>query len=121
MIRMLEDAIGKSKFIRGVRDYLLRHRFRNAVSRDLFESLQNSSRSGIDIIDFMIRWTNFPGFPLINVDRDGSVVRLSQRRFAVSKKFQQTLEYVQSLVFTCRETIVIVRNHNLRTETTRDI
>ncbi|XP_031845026.2 glutamyl aminopeptidase [Nomia melanderi] len=92
VIRMLEDAIGKSKFVQGVRDYLLRHRFRNAASRDLFEAVQNSSRSGINIIDFMSRWTNFPGFPLINVHRDGSVFRLSQRRFAVSKKFRQTLD-----------------------------
>ncbi|KZC03967.1 Glutamyl aminopeptidase [Dufourea novaeangliae] len=90
VIRMLEDAIGNTKFVRGVRDYLTRYQFRNADSRDLFEVLRNSSN--IDIGDFMSRWTKTPGFPMIDVRRDNVVFRLSQRRFAVSKKFHETLD-----------------------------
>ncbi|XP_076296575.1 glutamyl aminopeptidase isoform X2 [Lasioglossum baleicum] len=92
VIRMLEDAIGNSRFIYGIRDYLLTHRFRNAASRDLFEILQNSSRTSIDIVDFMNRWTSFPGFPVINLIYDQKIFRLSQRRFVASKKFHETLD-----------------------------
>nr|XP_003703002.2 PREDICTED: glutamyl aminopeptidase-like [Megachile rotundata] len=92
VIKMLEDAIGNSKFIGAIRYYLQKHRFRNTESRELFEILQNGTRIAIDVADFMTRWTKFPGFPVINVRQDGTIFQLSRRRFAISKKFQQTID-----------------------------
>lgn len=91
MIRMLEDAIGNSKFLRGLRSYLERYRFNNTDSHDLFEILRNNADGKIDIVEFMTRWTKLPGFPVINVVRRGKAVfRLSQRHFG-----NNTFEYVQ--------------------------
>ncbi|XP_078036701.1 aminopeptidase A [Augochlora pura] len=92
VIRMLEDAIGNSRFLYGIRDYLLTYRFQNAASRDLFEILQNSSRLDIDVVDFMSRWIGFAGFPVINVIQEKKIFRLSQRRFAASKKLHETFD-----------------------------
>lgn len=89
---MLEDAIGSSKFIHAVRKYLRTYQFRNAESRELFEILQNETRIVIDIVDFMNRWTKFPGFPIVNVRRDKGAFQLSRGRFAISRKFQPTIE-----------------------------
>lgn len=94
VIRMLEDAIGRSRFLRGVRRYLERYQFRNAESRDLFEILGNGTSGNIDVVDFVNRWTRFPGFPVITVLQERAAFRLSQRRFAISKRFHETLEYV---------------------------
>lgn len=41
VINMLESAMGKSKFVNGIKDYLESYRFRNAESRDLFETLRH--------------------------------------------------------------------------------
>ncbi|XP_076628458.1 glutamyl aminopeptidase [Colletes latitarsis] len=90
VLRMLEDTIGNSKFVLGVRRYLDEYRFRNAESDDLFELVGNSTRGDVDIVDFMSRWTRIPGFPVINVvRRDSAAFRLSQQRFAASKKFHE--------------------------------
>lgn len=91
---MLEDAVGNSKFISAVRKYLRRYQFRNAESRELFDILENTTQAAIDVVDFVGRWMRFPGFPVINVRRDNAGFQLSQRRFATSTRFSETIEYV---------------------------
>ncbi|XP_053979682.1 glutamyl aminopeptidase-like [Hylaeus volcanicus] len=87
VIRMLEDAIGNSRFVQGIRSYLDNYRFKNAESRELFELLSNKTRNDVDIIDFMNRWTMLAGFPMVNVVPHGKkLFRLSQQRFTTSKK-----------------------------------
>nr|XP_034173930.1 glutamyl aminopeptidase-like [Osmia lignaria] len=92
VIRMLEDAIGSSKFIRAIRKYLQMYQFQNAESQELFEILQNKTRIVIDIADFMNRWTKFPGFPVVNVRQDKAAFQLSRGRFSISRKFQPTID-----------------------------
>ncbi|KOC70006.1 Glutamyl aminopeptidase [Habropoda laboriosa] len=92
VIRMLEDTVGNSKFIRSIRNYLRKYQFRNAESRELFEILGNETRAVVDIVDFVFRWIKFPGFPLINVHRDTKGFRLFRQRFATSKRFQETID-----------------------------
>lgn len=94
VIRMLENAIGSSRFLRAVRNYLKGYQFRNAESWDLFGALENGTSRNIDVTDLMVRWTRFPGFPVVSIRQKGAGFRLSQQRFAKSKRFQETLEYV---------------------------
>ncbi|OAD61534.1 Glutamyl aminopeptidase [Eufriesea mexicana] len=56
VIRMLEDAVGNSKFISAVRKYLRKYQFRNAESRDLFDIFGNSTMAAVDVADFVDRW-----------------------------------------------------------------
>ncbi|KAK1126499.1 hypothetical protein K0M31_005134 [Melipona bicolor] len=92
VIRMLEDTVGDSKLISAVRKYLRRYQFRNAESRELFDILGNTTQATIDIVDFVRRWMRFPGFPVINVRRDKAGFQLSQRRFATSRRFSETID-----------------------------
>lgn len=93
---MLEDAIGNSKFISAVKRYLSEYQFRNAESRDLFDIFGNSTMAAVDVADFVDRWLRFPGFPVINVRRDNAGFQLSRRRFATSRRFRETIEYVST-------------------------
>ncbi|XP_017765836.1 PREDICTED: glutamyl aminopeptidase-like [Eufriesea mexicana] len=92
VIRMLEDAVGNSKFISAVRKYLRKYQFRNAESRDLFDIFGNSTMAAVDVADFVDRWLRFPGFPVINVRRDNAGFQLSRRRFATSRRFRETID-----------------------------
>ncbi|XP_043581550.1 glutamyl aminopeptidase-like [Bombus pyrosoma] len=92
VIRMLEDAVGNSKFISAVRKYLRRYQFRNAESRELFDILGETTQAAIDVVDFVGRWMRFPGFPVINVRRDNAGFQLSRRRFATSTRFSETID-----------------------------
>ncbi|XP_026670128.1 glutamyl aminopeptidase-like isoform X2 [Ceratina calcarata] len=92
VIRMLEDAVDNTNFISAVRNYLQSYQFRNAESRELFEILGNSTQSAIDMVDFVDRWMRFPGFPVINVVYDKTGYRLSQKRFATSERFIETID-----------------------------
>lgn len=91
---MLEDTVGNSKLISAVRKYLRTYQFRNAESREQFDILGNTTQATIDIVDFVRRWMRFPGFPVINVRRDKAGFQLFQRRFATSRRFSETIEYV---------------------------
>ncbi|XP_032671075.1 glutamyl aminopeptidase-like [Odontomachus brunneus] len=86
VINMLENAMGKSRFVNGIKNYLERYQFRNAESRELFEILHHIDRGTVNIVEFMDRWTKQSGFPLVNVRQDGKTFRLSQERFVVNKK-----------------------------------
>ncbi|XP_076239351.1 glutamyl aminopeptidase [Calliopsis andreniformis] len=92
VIGMLENAIGSSIFFRGIRNYLKEYQFRNADSQELFEMLESSTSGNIDLTDIVSRWTKFPGFPVVNIRQEGSSFRLSQKRFATSKRFKETLD-----------------------------
>lgn len=83
---MLEDAMGRSRFVDGIKRYLEKYQFGNVESRELFEILRHVDSSAVNIVDFMNRWTKQPGFPLVNVQQDGATFRLSQERFAANKK-----------------------------------
>lgn len=81
MIKMLEDSMGKAKFILGIREYLQRYKFGNAATRNLLEILKKYFKSDVDLVDFMKTWTESPGFPVVDVRRSGARFELLQRRF----------------------------------------
>ncbi|XP_025163241.1 aminopeptidase M1-C [Harpegnathos saltator] len=85
VINMLESAMGESRFVSGIRNYLERYQFRNVESRELFEILRLAD-GAVDVVEFMDRWTKQPGFPLVNVRQDGAAFRLSQERFVANKQ-----------------------------------
>ncbi|KAK2583677.1 hypothetical protein KPH14_009606 [Odynerus spinipes] len=90
VINMLENAIGNFEFIAGIRTYLKRYQFANAESRELFECLNEKAKSFVNVIDFMNRWTKLPGFPVVSVQQNNELVRLSQQRFVVNRKPNET-------------------------------
>src|SRR5262249_13700579 len=79
VLRMLEQHVGEEEFREGVRLYLQKHAYANAETNDLFASLGEAAEQ--DVPAMMAGWIYRPGYPLVEVRRQGRSVVLSQRRF----------------------------------------
>ncbi len=81
VLAMLESYLGADRFRAGVIDYLERFRYGNARTEDLWESL---GRAGNEPIAAMATpWIDRPGHPVIRARREGTTLRLAQRRFSL--------------------------------------
>jgi len=65
VIRMIANVIGNEAFRKGLVLYLNTHKYKNAVTQDLWAAL--STASGFPVSDFMNNWTKLTGFPLLSV------------------------------------------------------
>ncbi len=79
VLRMIEAWLGEEPFRKGIRLYMRRFAQGNAVAADLWKALQEAS--GQPVTELATRWIRQPGFPVVNLSRDGATVRLAQRRF----------------------------------------
>ncbi|VDK25238.1 unnamed protein product, partial [Anisakis simplex] len=81
--RMLCNYLGEDVFQKGLRIYLNRFKYGNAVTEDLWNA--HSEASGQDVKTLMSSWTKQMGFPLVSVQQtvDGNkrVLKLTQKRF----------------------------------------
>jgi aminopeptidase N len=94
VIRMLEGYLGPEAFRRGIRTYMQRYAYQNAVTDNLWTELEKAARQPIKPIadDF----TRQPGVPLISaqdVKAEGSrtTVTLRQERFGVDDSARDPL------------------------------
>ncbi|KJH43794.1 peptidase family M1 [Dictyocaulus viviparus] len=81
--RMLFNYLGESTFQAGLRLYLKKFEYDNAITLDLWDAL--SEASGQDIAKLMSGWTKQMGYPLITVTEwqqgTSRILKLSQKRF----------------------------------------
>ena len=82
VLRMIEQWLGPERFRDGIRRYLAAHAYGNTETHHLWDALE--AESGQPVRRIMDAWIFQPGYPAIEVRRDGDVVRLTQRRFAPS-------------------------------------
>ncbi|KAK9455905.1 peptidase family M1-domain-containing protein [Dipodascopsis uninucleata] len=78
-IRMISSHLGVKTFLKGVSNYLKKHAYGNATTKDLWTAL--SQESGIDVISIMENWITKIGFPVITVTETDSEVSIRQDRF----------------------------------------
>lgn len=71
IIRMISSYVGMDVFMQGMRLYLERHAYGNAVTADLWRAIEEVS--GIPVNDFMTPWTKEVGFPILQLSDDGSI------------------------------------------------
>ena len=77
---MLYAHLGNTTFLRGITLYLKKHKYQNAVTNDLWDSLvKGSSRPSIKLM--MNTWTKQAGYPVVTVSQNGSRTSISQKRF----------------------------------------
>src|SRR5262245_179459 len=79
VLRMLEQYLSPDVFRAGVREYLVRHRFANADTGDLWAALGRASQQPIPAV--MDGWIFAPGYPLVRVSVEGRELVLRQQRF----------------------------------------
>jgi puromycin-sensitive aminopeptidase len=79
VLRMLEQYLGADAFRDGIRLYLRRHQYANAETTDLWDALEDSTKKPVRAL--MDTWIFQPGFPLIQVEKSGNALLVSQKIF----------------------------------------
>ncbi len=84
ILRMIENYVGEEKFRDGIRIYLKRYQYGNAMGSDLWSCIEEAS--GMPISRIMEAWIKRKGYPFITASREGSRVLLKQQRFILDGK-----------------------------------
>ncbi|KAG7193103.1 Aminopeptidase 2 mitochondrial [Scheffersomyces spartinae] len=80
LLKMISKWLGEDDFIKGVSNYLKKHKWGNTKTSDLWESL--SEVSGKDVVKVMDIWTKNIGYPVVQVEELGSgKLKVTQNRF----------------------------------------
>ncbi|HXS15449.1 MAG TPA: M1 family metallopeptidase, partial [Candidatus Saccharimonadales bacterium] len=86
VIAMLASFLGERDFREGLRYYLKKHSYGNAVTQDLWEALEEVSKKPVRKI--MQNFTKKPGYPLIHITDEKDHLHLVQKRFFSSSLYQ---------------------------------
>ena len=65
IIHMLENYLGEDVLRTGLTEYLNKHKFGNAVTKDLWKSLTKATSNKVNVEAIMNTWTLQMGYPLI--------------------------------------------------------
>ena len=68
MLRMLAQWLGEFDFQLGLRSYLQKFQYQNAITDDLWEHLSNASNKNVG--EMMDSWINQKGYPLVTVSKN---------------------------------------------------
>ena len=79
ILRQVEGYVGSDHFRKGLSRYLKTHAYDCATSHDFWEAL--GAVSSKPVAGMMENWIGQPGFPLVEVRREGETLILSQQRF----------------------------------------
>ena len=79
VLRMIEQHMGEEPFRAGVENYLRRHAYGNTETRDLWESLDDSS--GRPVGEIMDTWILQGGYPRLTVRIEEDGISVEQERF----------------------------------------
>ena len=98
VLRMLEQYLGAERFRDGIRRYLDEHRFGNTETHDLWDAIEKAT--GEPVRRIMDGWIWQGGYPLVSARLEGGSLTLSQRRYLISGKDDDTVWDVPLLVRT---------------------
>lgn len=89
ILRQVEGYIGGEAFQTGLNHYLTRYSYGNAASRDLWKAFETVSDK--PVVDMMKNWVEQPGYPMVEAERNGNALILTQNRFTcLPGSFDQT-------------------------------
>ena len=69
IIHMLESYIGEEDLRAGLKIYLSKYKYKNAVTMDLWKSITKANKMGVNVEEMMNTWTLQMGYPLITFSR----------------------------------------------------
>jgi tricorn protease interacting factor F2/3 len=91
VLYMLEDYVGKETFRKGLQSYLRKYAYSNATKFNLWREIDASARKEgkqLDVLKTATAWVDMTGYPIVTAERQGSSIKVSQRRFLISGKTQ---------------------------------
>ncbi len=91
VLRMLEHYVGEPNFRKGLKKYLSDFKYRNAEGVDLWNAIGKASK--MPVTSMINTWLKQPGFPLVEINQDGNVLKLEQKRYLLEpdRKFGKGL------------------------------
>lgn len=110
IIRMIATYLGEENFKNGLNIYLNRHKYANATTDDLWNSLSEASNKNVK--SFMDNWIKKSGLPILFVSQDKenpNILSISQERF-LSSGNKPTDE--QNSIWNCSIGILTSKNQN---------
>jgi tricorn protease interacting factor F2/3 len=84
ILRMIECYVGEDPFRAGIRHYLKKHSYENAVGEDLWSAIQEVCNQPVNRI--MGSWIKKKGYPLVTVSKDGDKLHLKQEQFFLAEE-----------------------------------
>ncbi|KAL6453598.1 APE2 Aminopeptidase 2 [Candida maltosa Xu316] len=98
LLKMISKWLGEDVFIKGVSNYLKKHKWGNTQTSDLWDSL--SEASGKDVVKVMDIWTKNTGFPVVHVKELGNgEIEVTQNRFLATADVKEDENKVLYPVF----------------------
>jgi tricorn protease interacting factor F2/3 len=99
ILRQIEGYIGSQNFKAGLQHYLKKHAYACADSHHLWEALENVSE--MPVTQMIKSWIEQPGYPVIEVHREGDNLSLHQKKFTYlpNESEQKWLVPIQITVF----------------------
>ncbi|XP_055534646.1 endoplasmic reticulum aminopeptidase 2 isoform X2 [Wyeomyia smithii] len=82
MVAMLQSAIGESHFRQCLGKFIRTFKYQTADPTDLWSICAKQVNNSKNVKEMMNFWTNLPGFPLLNVTRQGDELHVTQIPFA---------------------------------------
>jgi len=91
ILRMLEHYVGEPNFRRGLKKYISDFKYKNAKGQDLWDAI--GWASNMPVSSMVNTWLKQPGFPLVEVNQNGTNLKLKQSRYLLEhdKKFSKGL------------------------------
>ena len=84
ILRMIESYVGEDHFRDGIRHYLRKHSYENAVGKDLWDSIEEVSKQPVKRIIEV--WIKKKGYPLVSVSKNGDKLHLKQDQFFLAEE-----------------------------------
>ena len=79
VLRMLEHYVGEPNFQKGLKKYLSDFKYKNAEGKDLWDAIGKASK--MPVTSMVNTWLRQPGFPLVEINQDGTSVKVKQKRY----------------------------------------
>lgn len=94
VLRMLEHYVGEPNFRKGLKRYLSDFKYKNAEGTDLWNAIGKASK--IPVTSMINTWLKQPGFPLVEINQNGNILKLKQKRYLLEsdKKFSKGLWFI---------------------------
>lgn len=92
LIHMLHDYLGADDFRAGLQHYLRKHSYKNTTTNDLWQALEDSSKKPVK--SFMNQWTTQSGYPLVQLDDNGSTTTITQQLLTTNPALSESSDMV---------------------------
>nr|XP_023019130.1 glutamyl aminopeptidase-like isoform X4 [Leptinotarsa decemlineata]XP_023019138.1 glutamyl aminopeptidase-like isoform X4 [Leptinotarsa decemlineata] len=86
ILRMLESTVGEANFQEGVKNYLNKFAYSNAVTEDFLTEIQNVVGNKLNVAELMDTFTVQMGYPILTATVSGDNYTFTQKRFLKDPK-----------------------------------